>query len=678
MTFACLYIATFPVQAVVRLELELRGRAVIIVEPEPPPSRVFALNEAARKAGAECGMSQVEVAGFKGVEVRRRSHAAEASAHAALLDLARSFSPRFEDVAVDTVVLDLAGLEALLGTAEEITQQLAESARKLGLDANVALASNPDTARLAARGWAGITLIGEGEEADRLSKLPVEVLAPPLEMQETLDRWGIRTFGALAALPAAELSERLGQEGIRLQRLARGGALRALVPTEEPLHFEEAMDLDYAVAEFEPLAFILGRLLNQLCARLAARGRATQELRLVLGVDASGDGSAEESQKLKVESQKSRINSQKSIVERQESISESQKSNGSSKDPSHCHSEEPQATRNLAVPPISEARFGMTRAHNFCPQTAKVEGNTTFNFQLLTFNFFAPRTPKPEPRSLCLPVPTQDPRLLLKLWLLDLEAHPPSAPVLKVAITAEPTWPRVAQGDLFLPRAPDPQKLELTLARLRGMVGEGKAGSPELLDTHRPDAFRMNPFEIREPVAARSRKSRVESRKPKVESQSKIENRNSKFGLPKPASHEFRISNFEFRNRLSTLNSLPRIPNPEPQTPILLRLFRPPLTASVEMQFGHPVRVDSAHVRGSVISAAGPWRTSGGWWTEDPWERDEWDVAIAVISRRLSVVSYPLSVEGVESRKLKVERVRCYRLYRDLMNGQWFVGGLYD
>jgi protein ImuB len=645
MTFACLYIAAFPVQAVVRLEPELRERAVIIVEPEPPPSRVFALNEAARKAGAECGMSQAEAAGFKGLKVRRRSHAAEASAHAALLDLARSFSPRFEDMAVDTVVLDLAGLEALLGAAGEMAQQLAERARELGFDANVAMAPNPDAARLAARGWVGISLIGEGEEANRLSELPVEVLAPSPEMQETLERWGIRTFGALAALPSVELSERLGQEGIRLQRLARGGALRALVPAEEPLHFEEAIDLDYPVAEIEPLAFILGRLLNQLCARLAARGRATQELRLVLGVDASMDESAEESQKSKVESRGS-----------------------------------------------------------------KIEGDATFNFQPATFNFFESRTPNPEARALRLPVPTQDSRLLLKLWLLELEAHPPSAPVLKVAIAAEPTRPRVTQGDLFLPRAPDPQKLELTLARLRGVVGEGKAGSPELLDTHRPDAFRIRKFWIRaaERVAARSRRLKGESQR------SKLEIRNSKFGLLNPASHEFRVSNFYFRNTL--------------------RLFRPPLAVSVKVQADRPVHLESRYVRGRVASVAGPWRTSGGWWTDDSWERDEWDVEIAGVSRQLSVVKQnvvnltaspmachaerseaslhfvsqayekcrdsslalrmtgrriwetasdtmygcPRSVEKVESRRLKVDRVRCYRLYHDLTNGQWFVGGLYD
>src|SRR5215469_3586047 len=81
-----------------------------------------------------------------------------------------------------------------------------------------------------------------------------------------------------------------------------------------------------------------------------------------------------------------------------------------------------------------------------------------------------------------------------------------------------------------------------------------------------------------------------------------------------------------------------RTPNPELRTPILLRLFRPPLAVSVEVQTARPVRLESRYVCGRVVSATGPWHTSGGWWTDDPWDRDEWDVEIAVVSRRLSVV----------------------------------------
>ena len=97
------------------------------------------------------------------------------------------------------------------------------------MTANVAIASNPDVAIHAARGFPGITLISPGEESQRLGCLPVGVLSPAAEILETeiletLERWGVRTCEALAALPVLELSERLGQEGVRLHELARGDA----------------------------------------------------------------------------------------------------------------------------------------------------------------------------------------------------------------------------------------------------------------------------------------------------------------------------------------------------------------------------------------------------------------------------------------------------------------------
>jgi protein ImuB len=89
----------------------------------------------------------------------------------------------------------------------------------------------------------------------------------------------------LAALPEIALSERLGQEGLRLQQLARGATSRTLVSVEAPLVFEEAVELEHAVVLLEPLAFLLNRLLEQLCVRLGSRALATQELRLTLELE---------------------------------------------------------------------------------------------------------------------------------------------------------------------------------------------------------------------------------------------------------------------------------------------------------------------------------------------------------------------------------------------------------
>jgi len=89
-----------------------------------------------------------------------------------------------------------------------------------------------------------------------------------------------------------------------------------------------------------------------------------------------------------------------------------------------------------------------------------------------------------------LPFPTRDVKLLLKLVEHSLERQPPDAPVAKVRLELIPTEPRRVQHGLFTPAAPEPEKLELTLGKIRGLVGEKNVGYPELFDTHRPGSAR--------------------------------------------------------------------------------------------------------------------------------------------------------------------------------------------
>src|SRR5205823_6614623 len=96
--------------------------------------------------------------------------------------------------------------------------------------------------------------------------------------------------------------------------------------------------------------------------------------------------------------------------------------------------------------------------------------------------------------SLRLPVPMLDSKAFLKMLQLDLNGRPPGAPVLKAHLKLEPVKPRRTQHGLFMPSSPEPEKLELTVARLRHLVGDGQVGTPERADTHRPDSFFMRPF----------------------------------------------------------------------------------------------------------------------------------------------------------------------------------------
>jgi protein ImuB len=532
--FACIFVPNFPVAAICRAEPELRTQSVAIFEGTPPLEKVFAVNERANRAGIASGITKAQAELCSELTLRQRSPLQESAAHAALLDCAQSFSPCVEDAAADTAILDLAGLESLFGTLPKIARNLLRCAVDLGLDVNVAVAANPDAAVIAARGFPGITVIPSGKETECLGSLPVEVLfagqpdaskagnekkdkekrsnlkKEAAQFLETLDRWGVRNLHSLAVLPEIALSERLGQEGLRLQQLARGTASRTLVPVEAPAVFEEAIELEFPIVLLEPLAFLLNRLLDQICARLAAHTLHTQELRLTLGL------------------------------------------------------------QNLT---------GIDPEFDTCGLSGASDKAT--ESQSPAQHFVSGRHSKFS-RTIRLPLPMLDSKLFLKLLQLDLNAHPPGAPIMKIHLIAEPARPRSAQGGLFLPPSPEPEKLELTLARIVGLVGESCAGSLELLDTHCPEDFRMQRF-----VAVAAHPDQLRS-----------------ISGPE-AGRQAAIAAF--------------------------RMFRPPQRAAVTLENGEPVRVACSkkkEVQGNVIWKAGPWRSSGDWWERKAWARDEWDIAL--------------------------------------------------
>ncbi len=544
--FACIYIPDFPVEAIVRVEPLLRGHAVAVLEGKPPLVRVAALNEKARCLGMEVGMTKLQAAvfsapanvaahsgeagtkNFKTTQIelssrrtrskpkrgpailRQRSAEQENSAHAALLDVAHAFTPHVEDTASDTLLLDLSGLERLYGAPAATARELASRVSAVALEANIALAANPEAALHAARGFSGATVIPAGEEAHRLGVLPLRVLLDAFDISlkngpasdrereklceqllDTLERWGVRDFRTLALLPEHALASRLGEVGTRLQRLAQGAGMRTLALCEPATTFEEAMELESPVETLEPLSFVLNRLLEQLCARLEARALAVRELHLRLRLER-------------------RV-----------------------------------ADEETTTAPELAGAF----SHNVG------DGNTVDSI-------------------LRLPVAMRDTRVFLKLLQLELAAHPPGAPVTKVWTTAEPAPPRSAQHGLFLPVTPEVEKLEITLARISRIVGERRAGIARLLDTHRRDGFLMDRF-----VA--------------------------------PAE--------ETKQTVS-----PTMSDIEIQKHVALRMFRPPCQLQVSLAKGRPVALTARtkatrreELQGKVLWSAGPWRSSGDWWTEN-------------------------------------------------------------
>jgi len=248
-------------------------------------------------------------------------------------------------------------------------------------------------------------------------------------------------------------------------------------------------------------------------------------------------------------------------------------------------------------------------------------------------------------RRLDLPSPMRDVRALRTLALLDLESHPPAAAVDRVTIVVDPTPGRVVQHTLFARPQLTPEQLSTLLARLGAVMGQDRIGSPATVDSYRPGAFAMKAFAPDHDVERRARGARRELL---------VQNDNS-------AS-----------SAASAFNVVSPTPSPQPPPPALRRCRQPVPGRVAADASGRPVRVTTdrrGFAGGTVVSASGPWRTSGEWWDTGAgeagraggagkagaaggWDRDEWDVTLT---------------DG-----------GSYRVFMDRATGGWFIDAICD
>ena len=171
-----------------------------------------------------------------------------------------------------------------------------------------------------------------------------------------------------------------------------------------------------------------------------------------------------------------------------------------------------------------------------------------------------------------IPEPTNNVETLFRMLHTHLENFTSKSPIVAVALKAETTRPSFEQFHLFETALRDPTRLTETLARLSGLLGSERVGTPVLVETHRPDSFRMEPFA---------------------------------WQLPEKKADD-----------------LP------PLRASALRRFRSPLPASVLLAKNRPAHFRSAKIQGAVRKEKGPYLASGNWWDEKAWDRAEWDVEL--------------------------------------------------
>jgi protein ImuB len=208
-------------------------------------------------------------------------------------------------------------------------------------------------------------------------------------------------------------------------------------------------------------------------------------------------------------------------------------------------------------------------------------------------------------RTLHLPAPMREPKTLRTLIVLDLESHPPDAGIDAITVAVDVVPGRIVQGSLLERAAPAPEQIATLTARLGALMGESRVGAPVVLD-----------------------------------------------------SHDDRVNGMRMFSSGSSGSSGSAAPvEPEAPAAPVVRRFRLPVAARVVVERGGPVRISpasSAIPGGLIVNRAGPWRSSGRWWTSDHsrWDRDEWDIEIAGGG--------------------------CYRLAKDRKSGQWEIDGEID
>src|SRR5262249_33462144 len=178
-----------------------------------------------------------------------------------------------------------------------------------------------------------------------------------------------------------------------------------------------------------------------------------------------------------------------------------------------------------------------------------------------------------------IPQPTVDVDLLFRMLHTHLENFRSQHPIVAVALSAQPIRPVSQQFGLFETGLKNPQQLYETLARLSALLGADRVGTPVLEETHRPDAFRMEPF----------------SWSPRCE----------------PHGH--------------STGSIPAETAATTAKPALRR-FRPP--ASVSIFVSQDRHLQSEKIRAQVVDQSGPFFLSGNWWDEKAWARAEYNMQL--------------------------------------------------
>ena len=510
--YACLYAREFPAQAMLRLRPQLKDSPVVILEGTPPRQTVCSLNTRAHALGIEAGTTRAELEVFPGVTHLPRSLAEESSARAALLQAAGQFSPRIE----------CPGVECLTPCHPERVQGRSKDP----------LFQTSDTHFCCVLDIAGTE----------------KLFGPPEKLAKNLLH-NVRTLGIEAAVVVSAnidaalcLARSLRSRAAATSSPLSGWTTAVIPPGEEAAALQHLpltvlnLTPDHAETLSRWGIFTLGALAalpeKELIARLGQEGRRLRQLARGqaphLLVPAEPAFNLEE--RIELDSPVELLDSLLFVL-------------------------------GVLLDHLIARASAQILALASVTVTLSLEGASTHT--------------RTHSRTVRPALPNNDRRLWLRLLHLDLQAHPPSAAILSVTLTADPGNTSKVQLGLFSLQLPEPDRLDVTLARIRAIVGEQCVGRAVLEDTHRPDSFRMEPFAIPTATAI--------------------------------------------------------VPEPLAQARSAQRRLRPPEPITVTLHQRRPASFVFRNKRYTVERAWGPWFFSGNWWGIECWSIEKWDLAARAV-----------------------------------------------
>lgn len=252
-------------------------------------NRVVACSAQARANGVRRGQRRREAQGnCPDLVVLADDPDRDARAFEPVVCAVEELAPGVEVIRPGLVVLAARGPAGYFGGEFAAAERIIDAVLAgTGVECQVGIADGIFPATLAAR--RGL-VVGHGDSPAFLAPLPVTELGQPevlppgklavarAELIDLLRRLGLRTLGALAALPVAEVAARFGAGAVLAHRLAGGTDERPVARRQPPADLTVTRRFDPPIERVDAAAFAARQPAAELHDRLAGRGLACTRL----------------------------------------------------------------------------------------------------------------------------------------------------------------------------------------------------------------------------------------------------------------------------------------------------------------------------------------------------------------------------------------------------------------